>query len=37
MGAIDKAIDVFMEVYGIDVTYRGVAERIAQLQAAKGA
>ena len=37
MGEIDKAIDVFMEVYGIDVTYRSVSERIAQLQAAKGA
>jgi tetratricopeptide (TPR) repeat protein len=37
IGEIDKAIDVFMEVYGIDVSYRGVAERIAQLQAAKGA
>jgi tetratricopeptide (TPR) repeat protein len=37
MGEIDKAIDAFMEVYGIDVSYRGVAERIAQLQSAKSA
>jgi tetratricopeptide (TPR) repeat protein len=37
IGDIDKAVDVFMEVYGIDVTYRGVAERIAQLQAVKNA
>jgi tetratricopeptide (TPR) repeat protein len=37
MGEIDKAIDAFMEVYGIDVSYRGVAERIAQLQSAKRA
>jgi tetratricopeptide (TPR) repeat protein len=37
MGEIDKAIDAYMEVYGIDVSYRGVAERIAQLQSAKSA
>ena len=37
MGELDKAIDVFMEVYGIDVNYRGVGERITQLQAAKRA
>ncbi|MFY9607939.1 MAG: tetratricopeptide repeat protein [Blastocatellia bacterium] len=37
IGEIDKAVDVFMEVYGVDVTYRGVAERIAQLQAVKSA
>ncbi|HTG15630.1 MAG TPA: tetratricopeptide repeat protein, partial [Blastocatellia bacterium] len=37
MGEIDKAIDAFMEVYGIDVSYRGVAERIAQLQSTKSA
>jgi hypothetical protein len=37
MGEIDKAIDAFMEVYGIDVSYRGVAERIAQLQSTKNA
>src|SRR6185295_2655418 len=36
MGELDKAVDVFTEVYGIDVTYRGVAEKIAELQAAKG-
>lgn len=37
IGEIDKAVDVFMEVYGIDVSYRGVAGRIAQLQAMKSA
>jgi tetratricopeptide (TPR) repeat protein len=37
IGEIDKAVDVFMEVYGTDVTYRGVAERIAQLQVVKSA
>ncbi|HWN97923.1 MAG TPA: tetratricopeptide repeat protein [Blastocatellia bacterium] len=37
IGEVDKAIDVFLEVYGIDVTYRGVAERIAQLQGLKSA
>jgi tetratricopeptide (TPR) repeat protein len=37
IGEIDKAVDVFMEVYGTDVTYRGVAERIAQLQVDKSA
>jgi tetratricopeptide (TPR) repeat protein len=37
MGENDKAIDAFMEVYGIDVSYRGVAERIAQLQSTKSA
>ncbi|HSO75532.1 MAG TPA: tetratricopeptide repeat protein, partial [Blastocatellia bacterium] len=37
IGEIDKAVDVFMEVYGTDVTYRGVADRIAQLQVVKSA
>jgi tetratricopeptide (TPR) repeat protein len=37
MGEIDKAIDVFMEVYGTDVNYRKVGEKIKQLQAAKQA
>ncbi|HKY04667.1 MAG TPA: hypothetical protein VJQ56_07255, partial [Blastocatellia bacterium] len=37
MNELDKAIDTFMEVYGIDVNYRQVGEKIKQLQAAKGA
>ena len=37
MGEIDKSLDIFMEVYGIDVNYRSVGEKIKQLQAAKGA
>ncbi len=35
MGEIDRAIDVFMEVYGIDVNYRQVARKIQELQEAK--
>lgn len=31
MGDVQRAIDVFSEVYGIDVTYRGVAERLREL------
>lgn len=34
MGEIDKAIEAFMQVYGIDVNYREVAEKVKQLQAA---
>lgn len=37
MNELDKAIDIFTEVYGIDVNYRQVGEKIKQLQAAKGA
>lgn len=37
MGELDKALDVFMEVYGVDVNYRQVGEKVKQLQAAKGA
>jgi tetratricopeptide (TPR) repeat protein len=37
MGEVDKAIDVFMEVYGIDVNYRQVARKIQELQGAKSA
>ena len=37
MGDYDKALDVYMEVYGIDVNYRGVGEKIKQLQAIKNA
>ncbi len=37
MGEVDKAIDVFMEVYGIDVNYRQVAKKIQELQESKSA
>jgi tetratricopeptide (TPR) repeat protein len=33
-GDIDRAIDTFSEVYGVDVAYRGVAERLRELQKA---
>jgi tetratricopeptide (TPR) repeat protein len=36
LGQLDKALDVFMEVYGSDVNYRETAKKIRQLQAAKG-
>jgi tetratricopeptide (TPR) repeat protein len=32
-GDLDRAIDLFTEVYGIDVSYRGVNERLRVLQA----
>ncbi|HEX7955654.1 MAG TPA: tetratricopeptide repeat protein, partial [Pyrinomonadaceae bacterium] len=32
MGDTRRAIDTFTEVYGIDVTYRGVADRLRELQ-----
>jgi hypothetical protein len=31
-GDIDRAIGTFSEVYGVDVSYRGVAERLRELQ-----
>jgi hypothetical protein len=37
LGSLDKAIDAFMEVFGIDVNYRSVGEKIKELQAAKDA
>lgn len=37
LGDLDKALDIFMEVYGTDVNYRAVGEKIRQLQAAKPA
>ncbi len=36
LGQHDKALDMFMEVYGSDVNYRETAQKIRQLQAAKG-
>jgi tetratricopeptide (TPR) repeat protein len=35
LAEFDKAIDVLMEVYGTDVNYREVGEKLKQLQAAK--
>ncbi|HEU4387014.1 MAG TPA: tetratricopeptide repeat protein [Blastocatellia bacterium] len=37
MGDPNKAIETFMEVYGIDVNYRQVAEKLRELQETKGA
>ena len=36
MGELEKAIEVFTQVYGIDVNYRKVGEKIKELQAARG-
>jgi tetratricopeptide (TPR) repeat protein len=33
MHDLDKAIDVFTEVYGINISYRGVGEKLRELQA----
>ncbi|HEY0004132.1 MAG TPA: tetratricopeptide repeat protein [Pyrinomonadaceae bacterium] len=35
MGDLDRAIDIFTEVYGINVSYRGVAEKLRELEAQK--
>ncbi len=35
MGELDKAIDTFSEVYGVDVSYRGVADKLRDLQSQK--
>ena len=35
MGDLDHAIDTLQEVYGIDVSYRGVADKLKELQAQK--
>lgn len=37
LGEPDKALDAYMEVYGVDVSYREVARKIRELQAAKDA
>jgi len=37
MGEHDKAIEIFGEVYGIDVNYRQVSAKLKELQAAKNA
>ncbi|HEY0077716.1 MAG TPA: tetratricopeptide repeat protein [Pyrinomonadaceae bacterium] len=35
MGDLKSAIDIFTEVYGIDVSYRGVTQKLRELQAQK--
>ena len=35
IGELDKAIDVFSEVYGVDVSYRGVTDKLRELQSLK--
>jgi len=35
MGDLDRAIEVFSEVYGINISYRGVAEKLRELQTQK--
>lgn len=37
LGDISRAIDVFTEVYGVNVAYRGVAERLKELELKKSA
>jgi len=37
MGDLDQAIEVFSEVYGVNISYRGVGERLQQLQVRKSA
>ncbi|HEY0544204.1 MAG TPA: tetratricopeptide repeat protein [Pyrinomonadaceae bacterium] len=35
MGDLDQAIDTFSEVYGVNVSYRGVADKLRELQSQK--
>ncbi len=35
MGDLKRALDMFTEVYGVDVSYRGVSEKLRELQAQK--
>jgi tetratricopeptide (TPR) repeat protein len=35
MGDLDRAVDTYQEVYGIDVSYRGVADKLRELQMRK--
>ena len=35
LGDLDRAIDTFQEVYGIDISYRGVADKLRELQGLK--
>ena len=33
MGEINRALDIFTEIYGTDISYRGVKEKLHELQA----
>ncbi len=35
MGDLDRAVNTFQEVYGMDISYRGVADKLKELQAQK--
>ena len=35
MGDLDRALDVFTQVYGINVSYRGVADKLRELEKAR--
>jgi tetratricopeptide (TPR) repeat protein len=35
MGEINRALEIFTEVYGVDVSYRGVADKLEELQGQK--
>ncbi|MDX6692855.1 MAG: hypothetical protein QOF02_458 [Blastocatellia bacterium] len=35
MGELERAIEIFTEVYGVNVSYRGVADKLRELQAQK--
>jgi tetratricopeptide (TPR) repeat protein len=35
MGEIDRALEIFTEVYGVDVSYRDIGEKLQELQAQK--
>lgn len=35
MGELDRAIEIFTEVYGVNVSYRGVADKLRELQTQK--
>lgn len=35
MGEINRALEIFTEVYGVDVSYRDIADKLQELQAQK--
>ena len=35
MGEINRALEIFTEVYGVDVSYRNIADKLQELQAEK--
>jgi hypothetical protein len=37
MGELERAIEVFTEVYGINVSYRGVADKLRELETQRAA